>query len=207
MESGLSSALHKGQFEDVWSARAISELFPSADKSGVISVLCSPTVDFSDEVISSGITGGDTTGDAELNSAGDPDAESFFFETAGGESGAESGSESGGDPGGDSASESMGESGGEPGGESGGEPGGELAFSSSSAFTDMRLVAELRSEDPNPNILPDTASGAGGFGTSVSPPKPNNFPVTDSEGCDAVPEGLLPPPNPPKSFPVTDSAV
>lgn len=95
---------------------------------------------------------------------------------SGGDPGGESAPESGGDPGGDSAPESMGESGGEPGGES---------ASSLSWLEEIRLVAELKKEEPKPNILPDTASAAAAGGLFPSPPArppkpPKNFPVTDS---------------------------
>lgn len=115
-------------------------------------------------------------------------AESGILELGGGDSGGDSEPESGGVPGGESAPESMGESGGDPGAESGGEPGGvssgepggDSTFSSS-GFVDIRLVAELKREEPNPNIFPETASAAGGFADSVRLPRPpNNFPVTDS---------------------------
>lgn len=146
-----------------------------------------------------GVSFGSTRSAAGASSGGsEPLDESRFLELGGGVSGGDSEPESGGVPGGESAPESMGESGGdpgaesggdpggvssgEPGAESGGEPGGDSAFSSS-GFVEIRLVAELRREEPNPNIFPETASGAGGFAASVRLPKPpNNFPVTDSVG-------------------------
>lgn len=64
-------------------------------------------------------------------------------------SGGDSEPESGRDPGGESASDPTGESGGDPGGDAGGD------FDSS---PEMRLVAELRMEEPKPNIFPDTLS-------------------------------------------------
>lgn len=132
---------------------------------------------------------------------------------SGGDPGAEKG-ESGGELGGEPGAE-KGESGGEPAGEPAGESAGEPAFSSTESTESvvMRLVAELKMDEPKPNIW---EAAAGGLAVSVKPPNPLNiFPVTDSAvfwgpAAALARSGLADPVNPPKPLnivPVMDSAA